>query len=189
MASRMQELRTREEERLVQGGQRAEELENRTDARRRDFDARDYAEDVARGTFRDFKEEFGKDIESLRGNQASRGRLNTGFGYEDEDRYVSEAFEDLQAELARNSFTAAGLDLENTAGMQGAAERARDRDYDLLVGATDREQARENARRQRKRRRFGLLGGAAGGVLGFALGGLPGAKAGAEIGSAVGGGY
>lgn len=187
MPSRMDVLRQREEERLSEGDSRATRLENQSDSRREQFDARDYARDVAAGTFRDFKEELGADIESIRGNQASRGRLDTGFGFEDEDRYVSEAFEDLQAELARNSFTAAGLDLENTAGIERSGAMARDRNTELLVGATDREQARENARAQRKRRRFGLLGGLVGAGAGFMLGGPAGASLGAKLGGMAGG--
>lgn len=188
MPSRMDQLRQREEEALASGASRATELENRADSRRRDFDAGGYAADVAAGTFRDFKEELGKDVESLRSNQASRGRLDTGFGFEDEDRLFSEASEDLQAELARNAFTAASLDLRNTEGIGAEASRSRDRDLELLTAATDREQARENLRAQKKRRRFGLLGGVIGGGAGFLLGGPAGASLGAKLGGTIGGG-
>ena len=160
-------------------------LETRADEARETFDAAAYAREVAASQFADMREEMGKGIESLRGHQVGRGRLDTGFGMEDEDRLVMDFQDRLSRDLASGAFTAAGLDLRNIEGETGAAESARDRDLDLMVGATDRAQAIENEKQQRKRARWGALGGVAGGLIG-SLGGPAGAMAGAKAGSAIG---
>lgn len=187
MPSRLESLQQGEAERLTAGESRASTLETRADEARSGFDAASAAREVATASFESFRKDLGEDIESLRGSQVGRGRLNTGFGFEDEDRLVTESAEGLNRELARQAFTAASLDLQNISGQQTAADRARDRDLDLLTGSQDREQARENQRQQRKRRRFGLLGGAIGAGAGFLLGGPAGASLGARLGGQVGG--
>lgn len=183
MAKRLKQLRQEESERLASGEDRADELEARTDDARQSFDAAEYAREVGRAQFEDLREQLGRDVESLRGNQVGRGRLDTGFGMQDEDRMVGDAYQDLDRALASNAFQAAGMNLRNIEGGQDAAENARERDYQLMAGATDREQARVNEKRRERRKRFGLLGGIAGGAIGLAVG-QP--AVGAEIGSAIG---
>ena len=186
MPTRMETLQKGQDERLAAGETRASALETRADEARSGFVAADEARQVATATFESFRKGLGEDVESLRGSQVGRGRLDTGFGFEDEDRLVTESVEGLNRELARQAFTAASLNLENIGGISRSAESARDRDLDLLTGSQDRAQAQENADRQRKRRRFGLLGGALGAGAGFLLGGLPGASLGARLGGAAG---
>lgn len=185
MASRLKKLRQQEARQLASGEVRAGGLETRADEARATFDAAAAAREVAKAQFKDFQEELGKGIESLRGHQVGRGRLDTGFGMEDEDRLVMDFQDRLSRDVAKGAFTAASLNLRNIEGETGAAESARDRNLDLLTGATDRAQAIENDKQRRKRGRFGLLGGAIGGVGGFFLGGPAGAMAGAKAGSAI----
>lgn len=185
--SRVDRLRREEESRLRAGGERATALEQRTDEARSSFDSAAAAREVASVQFADFREQLGEDVESIRGNQVSRGRLDTGFGMEDEDRYITGALKDLDQELVRNAFTAQSLDLQNTAGTQRAAETAREQDLSLLAGSTDRAQAEENQRQQKKRRRFGLLGGLVGAGAGFLIPGI-GPVGGAKLGGAIAGG-
>lgn len=187
MPSRMKRLRGEESERLALGEARAGALESEADRARSGFDAAAAARDVARANFEAFREELGEDIESLRGSQVGRGRLDTGFGFEDEDRLVRSASDRLNREIARGGLQAAGLNLRNIEGQTQAANVAREFDLALLGGATDREQARENERKRRRRSRFGLLGGLVGAGVGLATGGLPGASLGAKLGSTVGG--
>ena len=186
MGRRLKKFRQQEEEQLAAGGERAGMLETRSDEARGAFDAAAAAREVAGASFADFQEEMGRGVESLRGQQVGRGRLDTGFGMEDEDRLVMDFQDRLSRDIAKGAFTAASLNLRNIEGETGAADRARDRNLDLLTGATDRAQAVENDRQRRKRGRFGMLGGAIGGVGGFFLGGPAGAVAGAKAGSAVG---
>lgn len=183
---RLSYLKGQERDRLQSGSTRASTLEKRADEAREAFDASEYARDVAQAQFSTFREDLAEDVESFRGNQVSRGRLDTGYGFEDEDRLVRDSYENLNTQLVQNAFQAARLDLTNVAGIQGAAEGARERDLDLLVGATDRAQADENQRQRKKRRRFGLLGGLAGAAVGSFVPGV-GTVAGAKLGSAIGG--
>lgn len=187
MASkRMKQLRADETAQLEAGKERSGMLNTRADEARGAFDAAQQAREVGAAQFADFREELGKGVESLRGNQVGRGRLDTGFGMEDEDRLVMDFQDRLSRDIASNAFTAASLNLRNTEGMSSDANQATDRHLDLLTGATDRQQARQNEKARRKRGRWGALGGIAGGVAGFALGGPAGAKAGAQAGSSLG---
>lgn len=185
MGSRMKKLRAEEDERLASGGSRASALETRTDTAREQFDAAAAARETASVAFEDFRERLGEDVESLRGNQVGRGRLDTGFGFEDEDRLVRGLGRDLSKEISRGAFQAAGMNLRNIEGGARDANQASDRHLDYLSGSTDREQARINAKKAERKSRFGLLAGGAGAVVGGIFGGLPGAQAGAQLGSAA----
>ena len=186
MPSRIDQLKYDEKQRLRTGETRATDLETRTDEARSTFDAAEYARETAAASFADMKEEMGRGVESLRGQQVGRGRLDTGFGFEDEDRLVMDFQDRLSRDISHQAFTAAGMDLRNIEGGASDANLARERDLGLLVGATDREQARVNERNRRRRGRFGMLAGLAGAGVGLALGGPAGAQLGGSIGSSVG---
>ena len=183
--SRMEQLKRDEDTRRRAGGARATALETRTDEARGMFDAAAAARETAAASFADMREEMGRGIESLRGHQVGRGRLDTGFGMEDEDRLVMDFQDRLSRDISHQAFTAAGMNLRNIEGGGREAGIAREQDLALLTGATDREQARINEKNRRRRGRFGMLGGVAGAAIG-SLGGLPGAELGAKIGSSVG---
>lgn len=184
--NRLAYLQGQEKKKLAQGSERADTLEAESDAARSGFDATEYATDAARAQFDTFRDDLLKDVETLRGNQVGRGRLDTGYGMEDEDELVQGGIENLNRQLVSNAFEAARLNLSNIGGQTAAAEGARNRDLDLLTGATDRAQAQENLKMQKKRRRFGLLGGLAGAAVGSIVPGL-GTAVGAKLGSAIGG--
>ena len=184
--SRMDELKKEERKRLGQGGARATALETRTDEARGAYDAAAAARETAAASFADIKEEMGRGIESLRGQQVGRGRLDTGFGFEDEDRLVMDFQDRLSRDISHGAFTAAGLNLRNIEGGGREAGEARERDLSMLTGSLDREQAIINERNRRRRGRFGALAGLAGAGLGAMVGGPAGAQLGASIGSSVG---
>lgn len=186
MASRLKKLQRGEQERLAAGEARAGRLEAGADEARESFDAASAAREVASAQFADFRRDLGEGLESQEDRQVGAGRVDTGFGFQDADRLTGRFEDKLAREVSRNAFNAAQLNLRNIEGRTGAAERGRDRDLDLLTGATDRAQAIQNEKQQRKRSRFGLLGGVAGGVGGFILGGPAGAQLGAKLGSTVG---
>ena len=184
--SRMDQLKAEERRRLSGEGARAGALETRTDEARGAFDAAAAARETAAASFADIKEEMGRGIESLRGHQVGRGRLDTGFGFEDEDRLVMDFQDRLSRDISHGAFQAASLDLRNIEGGGREASEARERNLALLTGATDREQARINEKKRRRRERWGALAGLAGSALGFAGGGPAGAEAGGKIGSSIG---
>jgi hypothetical protein len=183
-------LRTLEgtlDQRRRQGEARAGELESSVDTRRESFDATDFSRRAAGAAFDDHREDLERGIGDLRGQQVGMGRLTTGFGQEDEDRYVTDLNTRLSRELARGAFTAASLDQQNIAGIQSGAESARLGADAALSGQLDRAQAEVNEKRQRRARRLSLLGAGVGAVGGFLIGGPAGAAAGARVGGQVGG--
>jgi len=186
MSSRMKSLTKEADARKAQTGQRTQQLEGAVDTRRQEFDARDYMRESTGAAFDQFKESFGENIDSLRGQQVGRGRLDTGFAFEDEDMLFRNMGRDLNRQLGSMSMAAAGLDMRNTEGMAGDAAQA-GAVYDSSVsGAMDRETAELNARDKKRQNRLGLLGAVAGGVGGFFLGGPAGIKLGAGLGSRLG---
>lgn len=188
--SRYNRLQQSERE-LAQRGDRsqsrARRLRSGVDEARSGFDARDYARDVARSTFADFREDLGRGVEELRGSQVGRGRIKTGYGFEDEDRLVEDFQDRLSRDIASQAFTAAGLNLRNLEGRSRESSEATRRSDDILVGVLDREQAKKNAREREKRNRLDLLLGGVGAGAGFLLGGPGGAALGGRLGSAAAG--
>jgi hypothetical protein len=173
--------------RRMAGEERAGRLETGTDVRREQFDPRSFARETAQASFQDFQEGLTRGIGDLRGQQVGMGRLTTGFGQEDEDRYVQDLNRRMAQELARGAFTAAGLEQQNISGIQSAAESARIGADEALAGQMDRAQAALNERRQRRSQRLGLLGSGLGAVGGFLVGGPAGAAAGSRIGGTIAG--
>lgn len=143
------------------------------------FDPRKAATESAQAQFAGFSEELGKQIENLRGRQVGSGRLQTGFGYEDQDRLYSEAYEDMMRGVAQRGVQTAGMRQDQLARRSG-------RYLDLLSGGMDRA-ARAEAREAKQAGNIGGgLGALAGGLAGtFLLPGV-GTKAGAMMGGAVG---
>lgn len=186
MSQRMKALTKEADVRKASTGERTNRLEGTVDARREEFDARDYLADTTGAAFEQFKESFGENIDSLRGQQVGRGRLDTGFAFEDEDMLFRNMGRDLNRQLSSMSLNAAGLDMRNTEGMAGDAAQASSVYDSAVSGALDRETAEMNARDQKKKNRLGLLGAVAGGVGGFFLGGPAGAKLGAGLGGRLG---
>ncbi len=136
------------------------------------FDAGDYAKEAGAATFDEFRGDLSRDVRDLRGSQVGRGRIRTGFGFEEEDRMVSDSYRALMRSIAQQSLQAAGLDLD-----------ARNLEGEMAAGDLDRSQADKNARR---RRRGGLLG-AVGGIAGTLVGGPGvGTYLGGMLGNAAG---
>jgi len=150
-------------------------------ARARGFDARKGASEAARGYFNQFGDKLNKMIRNLRGAQVGSGRLDTGFGNEDQDELIQGGIRDLNDTLATNALQAESLNLRNTEGLGGFGERTTGRYLDILGGNRDAAMMDEEARRAQEAKKksglFGLIGrvggsllGPAGGVLGNKLG-------------------
>jgi hypothetical protein len=152
--------------------------------RQAEYDPYAAADKSAKAQFETFDRDLYRSLESMRGSQVGSGRLRTGFGYDDQDRLWEGAVEGLNREVAKQSMTAAGLDLRNIEGMQGARELT----AEMSSGGMDQELALEEQERAKSGGIGGLLGGLAGGIGGFIIGGPVGAAAGAQIGSSAGSG-
>lgn len=136
-----------------------------------EYSAQPAFEESAQAGMRLLRQPMTEQIEGLRGNQVGRGRLRTGFGFQEEDRMVRDIYNRFTDQLASRALSAQQLELQ-ARGLEG----------DLLSGGWDRRTAAQNAKRKR---RGGLLG-ALGGVAGFAVGGPLGAYLGGKLGGAVG---
>lgn len=148
--------------------------------RQQDYNPQEYAERSARGMWDVISRDMSEQLIDLRGSQVGMGRLNTGFGYEDEDRLYRGAYDRMGSELASRSIQTAGLELGNINSMQQSRELA----PSIAAGGIDQELALKDYERQRRGGLFGGIGGVLGGIAGFALGGGP---VGAAVGSNIGG--
>lgn len=154
--------------------------------RAQSYDPHAAAERQSQATLDSFFEQYGEDFASLRGSQVGSGRLNTGYGGQDEGRLQRDFMDRSSRAIAQNSLQASGLELQNNQSMGAYGSQAQGRYLDLLSGQLDRETAQKNAERQRRAGLYGGLGAAVGGVGGFLLGGPAGAAAGAKAGGALG---
>lgn len=138
------------------------------------FQAGDAARETGRATYDEFAEDLSRSVGDLRASQVGRGRIRTGFGFQEEDRMVSDAYKSLMRAIAQQSLQAAGLNLD-ARGLEG----------DLVSGGLDRQTAEKNARRQRRGSLLGSIGAVAGTLLapgvGTYLGGMLGQTAGSYL--------
>jgi hypothetical protein len=174
ISRRFRTASTRDEE----AGTRAEDT---AQERLEGFDAEDAARRSARAQFDEFSEDLEENIGDLRGSQVGRGRINSGFGFEEEDELYEGALEDLGRTLSQNALQAQGLNLQATGGLANIGARRTGRAYDILASERDAnllEQEMERRRRAEKRGGlFGFLGTVAKGGLGYLGGGPLGAAA------------
>jgi hypothetical protein len=143
----------------------------------------------ARAAYEGVRDDIGRDVGELRGQQVGMGRLDTGFATEDEDRLVTESLRGLERQIAGQSVQAAGLELSSINALGAFSANQRQQALDLIAGGYDRTQAADNASRERRGGIFGGIGSVLGGVGGFLAGGPAGAVAGSRIGGAVGRGF
>lgn len=127
----------------------------------REFDPRKAAKRSARAQFETFEEDLREDMQSLRGRQVGSGRVDTGFGFQDQDRFVRDRLDRLDRALATRATASAGQRLQQL----GMVNRSRGRFFDLLSGQLDRETARENAEKQQLASILGGITGTAGSII------------------------
>jgi len=125
--------------------------------RRREFDPRDATREAARAGYEEVARDRRESMESLRGRQVGAGRVDTGFGYQDQDRLVRTIEEDFNRELARQGLREASLKLRHLEG-----RRQGNRYLDLLAGEREREAREDEAI-------WGSIGGAAGTAAGLII--------------------
>ena len=140
--------------------------------RARAYDPSEAARTAARASFEEVEEDFGRNLETLRGSQVARGRVGSqsGFGFEEEDELYRESMAPLMRTLAQNALQTSRLNLENIRDIGGYGERTTMRGLDLAASERDAGlQLEEMRRRDEERKRsglFGLVGRAAGTLLG-----------------------
>ena len=120
------------------------------------FDATEGAKRQADVLGRDWMQKFTEGAERLRGGQVSRHRLDTGYGMEDEDRYVRDATRQQQDALARLAMQAQGMDVDVARDLGRYGERTTGRALDIRQTEEDR----KRADRAGKRQLWGNIGGA-----------------------------
>jgi hypothetical protein len=151
-----------------------------------DYDPQEAINRRSQAQWNNLSESLGREIESLRGRQVGSGRVNSGFGFEDQDRLYEGAFDNLTNAMAMNALQGEQLGASVRQGLGAWGSDARNRYLELLSGEDDRF-IRDNDIRSKKRGGlWGTLGGIAGGIGGFLLGGPTGAAAGWNIGSSAG---
>lgn len=120
------------------------------------FNAEDAASKAAGATFTDWQDQLKRGYESLTGGQVASGRINSGYGYQDSDRYLKDQGNALTKNLAALSLQAEGLNLQNTGMLGQYGSDVTGRGVDLAQTEADRK-AQEAAS---KRSLYGNLGGA-----------------------------
>lgn len=162
----------------VAAGNQAEDVAQQ---RLEGYDAQEAARTSARAQFDEFSEDLGENIQDLRGSQVGRGRINSGFGFDEEDQLYEGALEDLGRTLNQNALQAENLNLNATGQLSELGGRRTGRYLDVLASERDSQLLQEEQkRRERAEKRgglFGFLGTVAKGGLGYLGGGPLGAAA------------
>lgn len=119
-----------------------QEEDEREDIRRRgrEFDARGATREAARAGYEEISRDRSEAMESLRGRQVGQGRVDTGFGMQDQDRLFRDIEEDFNRQLAKQGLQEAQLQLRNLEG-----RRQGNRYLDLLSAERDREARQQSA--------------------------------------------
>jgi len=154
-----------------------------------EFDAEEGAARAGRAQFETFREDLTRDVKDLRGSQVGRGRLRSGFGFEEEDELVQYGLRDLNRSLTSNALQSQGLNLQSTRALGDMGTQRTGRYLDILASERDADLLEEEmGRREKSQSRSGLLrglGAIAGGAAGFFTAGpagiLPGASTGAQL--------
>lgn len=153
--------------------QSAEDRFERLTDRAENFSAQDKFEETARAGFELIRTPLQEEMERLQGSQVAAGRLNTGFGVQDQARLQRDVFQNFNTQLQSRALDTVGFDLQGL-GLAG----------DFASGTLNRQLLKELEDRKKK---GGLLSGL-GGLAGFLIsGGNPaGAMVGAGVGQGVG---
>jgi len=145
-------------------GQRANEAWGRL----RSFDPYDDMATAARAQWNTFSEDLGESLADLRGSQVGMGRLRTGFGFEDQDRFTRDSLDRFYNQLSSQAWRAPAYNLQNNAMMASSL----DREWDITTGGADlwtSEMDREAAERASKRDMWGNIIGGGLGLVGKAI--------------------
>lgn len=141
--------------------------------------------------FADFKDQFTENLADLRGQQVGMGRLNTGFGFDDEDRLFTNMGKNLNRTVAGHALDVERLRQGGISRDAQVASSAADRalsatggEYHTLRAQRMQDERDSNERRDSRRRgRWNSILGVGGATAGFLLGGPAGAAAGYQVGS------
>lgn len=101
------------------------------------FDAEESARRSAGAMSGDWMKTFGRQLEGLRGSQVSRGRLDTGYGMEDEDRYVTDFNQGVADKITGMSMDATRMNMGAAQARGELGERMTGRATDLAASRRD----------------------------------------------------
>lgn len=148
---------------------------------------RQYAKGVSeydpRASFRDavgaahsrFREDFTDDIRQLRGSNVRRGRLDTGFGFMDEDRLWRDSQDRLQRHTASLALQTGAQEQRRLDSVGNVGVALSGRAMDASASEYHTAQDRRMQERQNRRSGIGAIIGAGIGAAGSVLGGPIGA--------------
>lgn len=150
----------------LQGKAPGQDLISAAGKRMMSFDPQAAAAASAKGSYDLMKPQLDRDIDSYRQGQVGLGRLRSGFAGEGEDAIMRDAFSNLNARVAQNSLTTAGMTQENNRDIAGVGQQQYSNTMDAVTGQLDRNQAQRNAatassdaRRQGNAAIIGQVGG------------------------------
>lgn len=154
-----------------------------------DYDAGEAINRRSMAQWNNLERDLGRSIESLRGRQVGAGRLQTGFGFEDQDRLYEGAFDNLTNAMAMNSLQGEQLEANVKNRLGGFADSSRNRYLELLSGEDDRFVRDEDIKRRKRGSLWSKIGGVLGAGVGFIGSGFnpAAAAAGWNVGSRAGG--
>lgn len=137
----------------------------------------------------EFKDAFGLNLRNLRHSQVGSGRVDTGFGYRDEDVLFRGMSRDLIRDLNQRALDAEAINQERLRSLGGIGYEYNRDALEASSGSWQTLRQQRLANKASKRSFWGrLLGGAltaVGTVGGALIGGPAGAAAGAAAGKAV----
>lgn len=145
------------------------------------FDPQAAIDESARGAFEATRPMLDRTVGDLRQGQAAMGRLRSGFATEDEDRIVTDTARDLNARIAANAVTGAGMTMQNNAMLGDIAGQESGQYLDLLTGALDRRTMERNHADAMKAGRTNAAWGAGGQIAGTLAAKVPWDKVGGWV--------
>lgn len=142
------------------------------------FDPQEAMNRSAMGTWDAMRPSVDMAIGDLRQTQSAMGRARSGFATEDEDRIMTDALRDLNARVASNAVSGAGMELSNIGQIGDIGRDQRDTHLDLVTGGLDRRTDERNALDARRAGRSNATMGAIGQIGGTLAGKVPWGKVG-----------
>jgi hypothetical protein len=156
-------------------------------ARAKAFDPSAAVQQYAQGAWGSIADGLKRSIADQRGAEVGAGRFDSGFNDEDTQGVYRTATDQLSSALARESVTAAGLQLQNNEGLARFGQSSTQDANDLLASEREFQANQAEQRKKNKSSKGGAIGGALGTAAGAFFGGPVGAGIGGSIGSALGG--
>lgn len=141
-------------------GSRANTLNSAYDEGMLNFDPYSAYRTAAQGAFGDFSRTLNLEMQKLRGAEVGAGRIDTGFGTEDEDRTVTELGSRLNDTLAQGALTANAQNLSRLGMIGQTGQGLQDDILDAYFGRYATEKQAQGQASAGRNALIGNIGGA-----------------------------